>query len=489
MLKNIFAFILGQMLVVNAFAACSGKDAGLSRESVIQDLQQLETEFKNKYALYDLKKDIFESELKKIRDGLQPENCTSSVVLSLAKMLAQLEDGHTSIDSFDKYFEKKYLPFQISRIPNKMEYRYVAYTFTAEKKRFLKERFPFVTHLDGVPIQDWIDTASQYRLAGRKYVSEKFGLSKAKNVGFMRKVLNLPKNDTIKVGLFDGRKTAEVNLKLSEIAEKLPPLPFNRSKLYEKDNIGYLRIYDMATFDELLEYDLFYEKNLISEYMMQDSTTLAIHYMMEKFKTTRALIIDIRGNPGGSRNIIQALLPYLLKEAAPLVYNISAYRVKDPGDHPKIRFSKPLAKNQFHPNVSKDVMDGFRSYYFTSASTMDRSSNIFHYNHPVVVLMDDSDYSAADNLANALSQIEGIITVGTETAGGSGGPQSVSLKNSEIKIKYSFMASFKPSGELYNDRGTVPQHIIDPDPEFFIGKSDPVLDYALTYLKQSYLKP
>ena len=53
----------------------------------------------------------------------------------------------------------------------------------------------------------------------------------------------------------------------------------------------------------------------------------AVKVQMEAFRSTEGLIIDIRNNPGGSRDLLRLLAPYFLApDADPIVANVAAFR-------------------------------------------------------------------------------------------------------------------------------------------------------------------
>ncbi len=65
------------------------------------------------------------------------------------------------------------------------------------------------------------------------------------------------------------------------------------------------------------------------------------------------------------------------------------------------------------------------------------------------------------------------------SGGGSGCYQVYRLRNSQIRIHLSSMASFQPNGKLYDGNGIQPDIVIEPVTTDFIGRSDIFLDGAI----------
>ncbi len=52
-----------------------------------------------------------------------------------------------------------------------------------------------------------------------------------------------------------------------------------------------------------------------------------------------------------------------------------------------------------------------------------------------------------------------------------------------ICVHLSSMASFRPNGLLYEDRGIQPDIVMEPEPGYFIGQSDATLKAAIEVLR------
>jgi hypothetical protein len=306
----------------------------------------------------------------------------------------------------------------------------------------------------------------------------------------LRKELGLNGSGTIELQLesADGLSTKLLNLPL---VEQRPiygfwPRPEAEIKSMEdarvesrilEPNIGYLRFVMMLAEPEFLD-------DLIEA--------------MGRFAKTDGLIIDIRTNGGGRRSPLQVLLPFFMAENdLPRIVNLAKYRLgtENIEEDFKARYLYP-ASSPHWSGTERDVIhrfaDMFRPewippreqfskwhYFVISPSQEDR---YYHYDKPVVILMDRRNFSACDIFLGAFKGLKNVTLMGQPSGGGSGCYQVYRLKNSNIRIHLSSMASFQPKGQLYDGNGIRPDIVVEPVPTDFIGKTDTVLDTAIKYI-------
>lgn len=68
-------------------------------------------------------------------------------------------------------------------------------------------------------------------------------------------------------------------------------------------------------------------------------------------------------------------------------------------------------------------------------------------------------------------------------SGGSARSVRFKIQGTDIRAKIASMATFQPSGKLYDGHGVDPDLVIEPSPGFFIGKDDPVLERAIQVIE------
>ncbi|MEL6943155.1 MAG: S41 family peptidase, partial [Bacteroidota bacterium] len=207
-------------------------------------------------------------------------------------------------------------------------------------------------------------------------------------------------------------------------------------------------------------------------------------------KESKALIIDIRDNPGGSRDLLQYLGNYFISPSrTTYVANIAQLRI-DTSDNRDISelimrglySSTSPSFDTSQRTVIKDFNEcfkPFKSYDKTKFSDyyyMLLNPNFFskkdHYDRPIFILINENSFSAASVFAGALKGLENIVLVGVCTDGSSGLTRIYKLKRSGIQIRFSRMLSFQPNGKLFDGNGTEPDIVIERSINQILGKED-----------------
>ncbi len=108
--------------------------------------------------------------------------------------------------------------------------------------------------------------------------------------------------------------------------------------------------------------------------------------------------------------------------------------------------------------------------------------DIYHYDKPVVVLMNGKSFSATDIFLAGLKGMKNVTLLGTPSAGGSAYTQEVALGATPLRVRIGSMASFQADGRLFDGHGVRPDVIVEPTPEYYVGGPDNVLAEALKRL-------
>jgi hypothetical protein len=220
-------------------------------------------------------------------------------------------------------------------------------------------------------------------------------------------------------------------------------------------------------------------------------------------------VIDLRGNDGGAGETLNLLGIWLAGGPSPR--HFAGVERKPTGD--------PLIANFFTMDASSaglsaegrelvgEWLGGFRSAWSAPAAipTTDRCvllaspaaepgmpphdhpdfdrmippSSIYHYDKPVVLLVDRHCFSGAELIAAGLRGLPNVTIAGERTRGGAGSPQSFRLPASGLHIDVSARAVFlPPDGRLIDGSGVVPDVEIGLDLGTITGPGDPMLDRA-----------
>jgi C-terminal processing protease CtpA/Prc len=304
-------------------------------------------------------------------------------------------------------------------------------------------------------------------------------LNHLRNVQFMRGVMGIEPTASVAIQLASagGDRTREIVVPVASQSGSAGAWPRTSSRLLD-GNIGYLRLANM-------------DAVAVTE----------VNSWMPKFRDTIGLIVDVRGNTGGSRDALRALFPYVMSEVdAPRVINAARYRLHPEyrEDHlggsrymyretwtgwsPEERAAIASFKPTFNPEWMPPDQEFSDWHYLIMSRSMNR--NAFTYGKPVIVLIDEDSFSATDIFVSAFKGWRGVTLVGTPTGGGSARQVPIQLPVSGLSTTLASMASFQRSGLLYDGHGTPPDILVHPDPHYFLTSGrDNVLDRAVEILK------
>lgn len=176
------------------------------------------------------------------------------------------------------------------------------------------------------------------------------------------------------------------------------------------------------------------ERTLSFGYMSYGSFSSGIGNLpviLSLFKKADAIILDLRGNGGGSLDNCDKLLSYFIKEKCLIGYTVHK---TGPGHH---EFSKPKA-HYISPSSIKTLTE-----------------------KPVLILQDRSSYSATNDFLYKVRSAKNVIRIGEQSGGGAGMPASAELPNG-WRVRYSSVKSYDkdmvlleggvaPDIEVHND--------------------------------------
>jgi C-terminal processing protease CtpA/Prc len=293
--------------------------------------------------------------------------------------------------------------------------------------------------------------------------------------------MNLPKKETVKVELTDRQGKARKLVTLQTVAS--PPAyavwPSGGSRLLE-GNVGYLRLPTMSETPSVAE----------------------IKEWLPKFRDTSGLVVDVRDNNGGDRAALMLLYSYLAgPEDPPHVFTAAAYRLHS--EHKENHLAEnhhmyragarewTTKQQQSVATFAKSFKPGwqlptgqFSDWHYMALSRLN-DADIYHYNKPVVILLNGKCFSATDIFLAGLKGLKSVLLVGTPSAGGSAYIQEVVLASTALRLRIGSMASFQADGKLFDGNGIHPDVLVVPVPEYYIGGVDNVLAEALKRIKKT----
>ena len=353
--------------------------------------------------------------------------------------------------------------------------------------QLLNAKHPYLHSINGFTWKALWEKTQELVQNGSSQFVETYGLVQFREMGSILTQLGMykPKEIVVKLADESGNTTSLTqNLVFGRKKSTKTKRDFSLTTLGDfrykvlKENIGYINIPTMAS-----------GENIASN----------LEKIFQEMASTKGLIIDVRGNSGGSRQILTELMPYLMNnKQAPVVVNVAATRVTDDSTPPEgyleNRYLYPITSKTFNAAEKKAIHEflttfapewvpdphQYSDWHFMVLSP---GKNVWTYNQPVVVLMDSYCFSATDVFLGALGELEHVTLLGTRSSGGSGRVQTYTLPNSIIEVRLSSMASFQPNGKLYDGNGITPDIEMQPVKEDILGHTDTFLQKAVETLK------
>ena len=443
----------------------------LTAEQVAADLAAFQADIEGRWSYLRANGVDYRAALARIRDRARNGIGIDEYGLEVQKFISLFIDGHSSVRGYQ--VAPGVMPFFIEPSAG----RFVA--IQPDRSALVVPDLPYVTRIDGRPIADWLDAARPYAPQGSPQYRESRGLRLIRNIQFLRPLMGLPGPQTLRIELqsADRARTREVQRPVVAQSAAGGTWPATPSRMLE-GNVGYLRIPSMNS-----------------------AAVTEIDTWMATFRDTRGVIVDVRGNGGGSRDALRALFPYVMAAGAPPAVVTTAkyrlhpdyredhmggsrfmYRESWPGWSPEERAAIARFKPTFTPEWTP-IEAEFSEWHYLVIS---RSTNpkAFAYGKPLIILMDEKCFSATDIFLSAFRGYPGVTLVGYPSGGGSALQVPYRMSVSGLSMTLASMASFQRSGQLYDTRGVQPDVVVDPAAEFFVkGGRDIVLERALQLIK------
>jgi len=163
---------------------------------------------------------------------------------------------------------------------------------------------------------------------------------------------------------------------------------------------------------------------------------------LARLKRARALIVDLRGNPGGNNRIAFDYVARLLSQ--PIVLGKSSVRLS-----PEVVARRPHYREIYPPDPRRPGFSTYREARIEPLAPVGFSG-------PIAVLVDHGCYSSCESTALAFKQIGRARLHGQPTGGGSANPIAFDLPHTRGKLQVPTWIFVKPDGELLEDNGVKP---------------------------------
>ena len=449
-----------------------------TREELEEDLDYLEHILAHCFAYLELKPVDYRAALDAIRLSLDDRNRVNGFELQLAKLISLFCDGHARMQHHpSEYLPTGYAPYSVGSYKGRL------YLCNGNGDGFLDSEHPYVLSIDGRPVKDWLKVASYIVVKESSQWRLRQSLGMLRYVNYLRAELGLPRKPTISLELEseDGKKKR--SLEVEVVRRPVRSIEFPRGDSRRIGDVGYIRISQMTSSTRFLS---------------------RLEEWMENFKDTRGMIIDVRGNSGGTKDILLTLMPYFLKPGDPMrVIEFSTYRkpMELPKAHPdgymmSAMSAQPLTSSHWKTDSQRaQILKAIKAFEPTWKLPMEKFSDwhvlafdstmnprCYYYEKPLIILQDSGTFSAGDIFLGGFKGLKNTTLMGMPSGGGNGWMDSYSLPNTGLGFVLCQSAKFLPSGQPYDGVGVAPDIEMEALPSDFLGDSDSVLDAALKRL-------
>lgn len=439
----------------------------LSPAQITEDIRILLERIGDQFSYRALTGYDYESAFAAMLESLDGDIRHRDFARELRSLMAPFGDGHSRVDAPLSYvLPSGAIPCLFQRGDAG---RVVA--IQPDHSGFLAPEFPYVLSIDGYPLEECMTAVRPLVTRGSPQFEQMQERRLLQFITWWRSVVGAPESQQVRLTLGHVRSSETRDVVLELISSAPPPVMWPRTTSHiMDDNIGYLRLESMRSGDGYRAW---------------------LRERMHAFRGTAGLIIDVRGNGGGSRDALQVVAPFLLSPDRPaLVANVACYRLAEAieGDGIDVLENRSLypaadarwtdaerrAIEQTMASFEPDwelPRDEFSEWHVMTVAR-DHVEGVYHYHGPVVILLDERCFSATDVFVGALKGVENVTLMGTASSGGSGRSLRVTLPQSSLRVHLSSIASFRRNGARYDGRGVAPDVVLEPEPAYWLVDGD-----------------
>ena len=499
-LKNLTIIPLFCLVIVHVQA----QDNWLTKKQVTEDVEFLTKTLneKSSYAYlngFDFNKD-FETYLKSLNDSTRLENFG----LFITNTLAKIGDRHSALNGIRGYSlnESLFLPFVYAPVNDKV----VVLSYDEDKTlKILDPNFSYLKKIDGLELDEFLQQTRPGDIEAPKETYYTLAVRDIRDIQKNYILLNKPLPKEVKLTLSDDLFQNDTTLIVPVIDKSERQRPWD-----EKFEIDYLFIEDEdfnqpEIIDGLFSLDDNIAYIKLPEMVSKDEAPLLFEkvnsFMKSIQNNSEALIIDVRANSGGTRDLLYEFAKYLIHPDSIHIVNIVKQRgpLPLPKDYQESLHSRFLYSfselDDREQKKATDFLKNFKpiyeldetkysEYYFGILNGEKLSATQFYYNRPVYILANEKTFSAASVFVSAFKGIPNIKIVGITTDGSSGNSDWVDLPNSKLFGKISTMVSFQKNGKVLDGYGTTPDIKIERDMSQVLWRSDTQLEELKVLIKE-----
>jgi len=371
--------------------------------------------------------------------------------------------------------------------------------------KILNPRFPYLKKIDGLDIDEFLQKTRPEDIKAPKETYFTLAVRDIRDIQKNYILLDKALPKEIELTLSDDLFQNDTTLIVPVIGKSERQRPwdekFERDYLFIKDeDFNQPEIIDgLFSLDDQIAYIK------LPEMVRKDEAPLLFEKVNSFMKSIRndseALIIDVRANGGGTRDLLYEFAKYLIHPDSVHVINVVKQRgpLPLPKDYKESLHSRFLYSfselndreqkkvtgflKNFNPMYELDNAK-YSEYHFGLLNGEKLSTEGLYYNKPIYILANEKTFSAASVFVSDFKGIPNIKIVGVTTDGSSGNSNWVDLPNSKLFGKISTMVSFQKNGKVLDGYGTTPDIKIERDMNQVLWQSDTQLEKLRALIKE-----
>lgn len=471
--------ICASLIKLAFFAVPKQEQSLLTTKDIRQDLYILLNQIEQHSAFYALDPQLNRRQLERLA-GLMVAHYQDLIpkerfAAELTKLLNTLKDPGTQVANLDNSSGE--LPISLRSVNEQ-------WLALDSKHNPISPEYPFITHIDGIPLSKWI-SASQAYLSEPAKNSQEMQLMWLKRLNLLREDLGLTIKPYVLISLInDDLQTTQVTIALSQNPQTSAHIT------HSEDESGLSLENLLAQLDKWTPTAATKPDNLL-EQINPTTARLSINdlYGFERDKTQQAaitkgmqqplLIVDLRQAKGFSAKLLTMLAPY--QDALPIgvpsdpagenIMGFAHYRRS-----PKLR-NDYLTPLNFKPldtlalsstelellmrNLPSIDENSFSPWFVRTEPKM-RSEKVrsekvqAEANNRLVLLVSPLCKQECEWIAYRTKTWSRVYLIGEKTSGDFARQYQFTLPNSDLEVRFSSSLTYDATGALLSGKGTEP---------------------------------
>lgn len=499
------------IFIILFLAACQHTEEdkeSLSTQEIKEDLEFLDNLLQQtssyvKLNDYDYSKDFTDF----LKQAESAPISKTDLGLFLTKVIGKIGDRHASVSRYD-LLSSKFFPFAFA--PYKGKVAVLEFDKALNQYKFFNTAYPFLKSIENNTIAELLPQILPEEIKAPKAAYLTRAVRELRDIERIYQRLGKQIPNALEITLTDEENNSDTSFQVTLVNKEERPINWDE-KFYRKyfnlvsedTDYNLPEIYSqLFTIDENIAY-VHLPKMVDKEEAPKMFEELNRFMQNEGRNKSDALIIDVRSNSGGGRELIMELASYIIHPDSIHVVNVAQQRGEIPLSddwrrqlHHRYLFSfeELNAKEQkavrkfeesFEPMYELDTTK-YSEYYYCILNGSKITKKEYYYNRPIYVLANERSFSAASVLVGLLKGLPNVKTAGITTDGSSGNSEAVRLPNSRLRVKVSTMVSFQKDGKIFDGYGTEPDIVIERELDQLFWKTDTQLEELKKIIKSTF---